>query len=94
MCCRIPEYRGWLHQFPVAVVVVGVVVTALVVVVLVVVAVVLVVVVIVVADDVVFAVQDAKTRDATIRKVNANQVVILFTQFSFFIKLHLNIRTG
>ena len=76
--CGLPRLS---HQFPVVAVVVAVVVggvVVLVVVVLVVVVVVLVVDVGVEVDDVVFVVQDAKTKDATIRQLSAIQITPLF----------------
>jgi hypothetical protein len=40
--------------------------------------------VVLVVDNVVFVVQDTKTKDATIRQVSASQVVLFFKQTSFF----------
>jgi hypothetical protein len=80
--CGVPNLS---HQCPAAVVVVGAVVLAAVVVVLVVVVLVVVVVFVVVeVEDAVFVVQDAKTRDVTIRQVSNIQVIPLFMQTSFY----------
>jgi hypothetical protein len=82
-----PPYFGvpnLSHQLPVTVVVVGVVVELGFVVVVVLVAVVVVVVLVVVAvgEDVVFVVQDANTRDVTIRQVRTIQMIPFFIQTS------------
>jgi len=53
-----------------------------------------VVAVVLVVDNVVFVVQDTKTKDATIRQVSASQVVLFFKQTSFFfMQLSIDIRS-